>query len=154
MVSVLFVCLGNICRSPAAEGILRHLNEKNQPPLDLHVESCGIGSWHIGKLPVEEMRRASEERGIILSSRAQQFQHDFFNRFDYILAADHSVLNELFRYADKLEYKPKIHLITEFSSQYFREEIPDPFCRGEPAFELVLDMLEDSCKGLLVRISH
>ena len=149
MVNILFVCLGNICRSPAAEGILKHFAAQNNFPLELHIESCGLGDWHIGHLPDERMRDTAKARGVILSSRAQKFQLKFFDTFDYILVADQPVLRELYQYATNAEQKAKIHLMTDFSSSYKGQEVPDPYYRGEGDFELVLDMLEDSCEGLL-----
>lgn len=149
MVAVLFVCLGNICRSPAAEGLLRHMSRQPENRVKIEVESCGLGSWHIGHLPNEEMRAAAEERGISLHSRAQQFTSGHLDRFDYILAVDQSVINQLYQYAQTPEHKAKIHLVTEYSRIYFREDIPDPFYKGRQAFDQVLDMLEDACQGLL-----
>lgn len=149
MVSVLFVCLGNICRSPAAEAMLRDLHMKQGEPYGLYIESCGLGDWHVGRLPVEEMRQAAAKRNVMLSSRAQQFTPGFFERFDYILAADQPVLQELYRIAKSPEQKAKVHLMTEYSTGYFREEIPDPYAQANMAFELVLDMLEDACVGIL-----
>jgi len=149
MPSVLFVCLGNICRSPAAEGLLRHLALREGLGNDLEVQSCGIGEWHVGQLPDERMRDASKARGVILSSRAQQFNPSFFELFDYILVVDNEVLSHLYQFAKNPEQKAKIHLITAFSACYRNEEIPDPYYGGEAAFELVLDMLEDACEGLL-----
>lgn len=152
MTAVLFVCLGNICRSPAAEAILRHMANKDNIAQDLHIRSCGLGSWHTGQMPDARMQEVAKRRGFIMSSRAQQFQSEFFDRFDFILVADHEVLNVLYRYAIKPEHKSKLHLITAFSSSYKDEEIPDPYYGSEPSFELVLDMLEDSCEGLLEHI--
>lgn len=153
MVSVLFVCLGNICRSPAGEGVMRHLKRKMPHVEDLHIQSCGIGDWHIGQLPDERMREASLSRGINLTSRAQQFNTEFLDRFDYILAVDKEVLKELYRHAKNPEQKAKIYLLTEFSKVYPNKDIPDPYYHGGSAFELVLDMLEDACEGLLEHIS-
>lgn len=152
MSSILFVCLGNICRSPAAEGVLRHLIEQDPRLKDIVIESCGIGDWHVGQLPDERMRNSAKGRGIILSSRAQQFKSEFLDRFDYILAADNEVLRDLYRFARNPEHKAKIHLITEFSASYKGEEIPDPYFGGEGGFELVLDMIEDSCEGLIKQL--
>lgn len=147
MPNVLFVCLGNICRSPAAEGIMRHLAEK-QNLKDLTVESCGIGDWHVGQMPDERMQRAARNRGVILSSRAQTFHNDFFAQFDYILAADKDVLHELYVKAKTPENKAKVHLMTDYSKTYRGEDIPDPYYAGEAGFETVLDMLEDCCESL------
>lgn len=146
---VLFVCLGNICRSPAAEGILKHLAKKKERAADLHVESCGLGDWHEGQLPDPRMRQTAEARGIVLSSRAKAFQHDFFEKFDYILAADMKVMYELHRWAKTPEHKAKIHLMTKFGRAYKDVEVPDPFYEDLGHFELVMDMLEDACEGLL-----
>lgn len=148
MHSILFVCLGNICRSPAAEGMLKHLAQSKNFQ-EVHVQSCGLGNWHAGHLPDERMREAAKKRGIILTSRAQQFHRNNFEQFDYILVADQDVMNTIYQYAESAEHKAKIHLITAFSSRYQGEEIPDPFYEGEAIFNLVLDMLEDSCEGLL-----
>jgi protein-tyrosine phosphatase len=147
-VRILFVCMGNICRSPAAEGILKHFVQQD-PSLNIYVESCGIGNWHVGHPPDWRMQEASKLRGIPLLSRAQQFQMKFFDHFDYILAADKEVLRDLYRFALTPEQKNKVALMTSFSFHYKGEEVPDPYYRGDPAFEIVLDMLEDSCRGLI-----
>ena len=150
MVSVLFVCLANTCRSPAAEGILRHMADK--AGVDLHVESCGIGDWNLGQLPNPRMRDAAKNRGVCLSSRAQKFIPEFFDTFDFILVVDTKVMNELYCHAKEPGHKAKIHLITHFSEAYRDEAIPDPYYGGEAVFETVLDMLEDSCTGIVHHI--
>jgi len=152
MVSILFVCLANICRSPAAEGIFRHMVSQDSKLKDIRIESCGLGDWHTGHLPDERIRLAAKDRGIILTSRSQHFRISFLDEFDYVLAVDRDILNRLYRYAKQANYKAKIHLISEFSKVYRNEEIPDPYYQGEAAFELVLDMIEDSCKGLIEHI--
>jgi protein-tyrosine phosphatase len=154
MASVLFVCLGNICRSPAAEAIFRNLVEEKGFLADINVDSCGMGGWHTGHLPDERMREVAQVRGIILSGRAKQFDRSFFDSFDYILAADKEILKDLFHEAQTPEYRAKIHLITDFSTSYKGQDIPDPYYYREAAFEMVLDMLEDSCKGLLIHIQE
>lgn len=145
--SILFVCLGNICRSPAAEGILRHMADNKGK--SIHTESCGLGDWHTGNLPDQRMREAAKNRGLILASRAQRLQPAFFDKFDLILAADTKVLNEIFKHAQTTEHKAKIHLITHFSKCYRDQDVPDPYYEGEAGFERVLDMLEDSCEGII-----
>lgn len=115
----------------------------------LNIESCGLGDWYVGRLPDERMREAAKKRGIILCSRAKKFERDDLSRFDLVLAADHQIVNDLYRYAQSAEEKAKIQLITHFSKCYQAEEIPDPYYQGEMGFERVLDMLEDSCEGIL-----
>lgn len=154
MVAILFVCLGNICRSPAAQGIFENQTSKDPAFSDIHVESCGMGDWHVGQLPDPRIRVAAKNRGVILASRAQLFDPSFLERFDYILAADHEVLRDLYRFAMSPEHKAKIHLMTVFSNLYKDQEIPDPYYGGDMGFELVLDMLEDSCQGLLTHLKN
>lgn len=152
MKRVLFVCMGNICRSPAAEGILRHLAQKEG--VDVHIESCGMGNWYEGALPDERMRTCAKTRGFVLSSKAQVFKPEFLESFDYILAADHEVLEQLYHYAPRPEQKAKIHLMTAFSETYKNQEVPDPFYKEDRVFDLVLDIVEDSCEGLLEDIKR
>ncbi len=149
---VLFVCMGNICRSPAAEGVLKHLLSQEKH-LNIDVASCGIGDWHIGKLPDKRMQETAINRWIALTSRAQQFEYAFFDLFDYILVSDHEVLKHLYHYAKTPEHKSKLTLMTEFSTNYKNLEVPDPYYEPNSAFDLVLDMLEDSCQGLIQYIS-
>ncbi|MCE5315852.1 MAG: low molecular weight phosphotyrosine protein phosphatase [Parachlamydia sp.] len=149
MTAILFVCLGNICRSPAAEGVLRHLAAQDPQFAGIHIESCGLGDWHIGQLPDLRMREVAKTRGLTLSSRAQRFRPSFFERFDYILAADRDVLNDLYQFARTSEQKTIIHLMTAFATNFKDEDVPDPYYSGDAGFELVLDMLEESCTGLL-----
>jgi len=152
MPSILFVCLGNICRSPAAEGIMRHLLEKEKLPCNVEIQSCGLGDWHTGKLPDQRMCEAAKKRGLTLISRAQKVQPHFFDQFDFIFAADHKVLNELYKHATTPDYKSKIFLMTHFSETFHNQEVPDPYYDSVSGFETVLDMLEDSCSGILEHI--
>lgn len=149
MKRVLFVCLGNICRSPAGEGVLKHLVQQQNLTNEISVSSCGIGDWHIGSYPDARMAKAAQSRGFILSSRAQLFDISFFKDFDLILAADHEVLHHLHQFARTPEEKAKLHLINDFSSLYKGQDVPDPYYKGDIGFELVMDMLEDSCQGIL-----
>lgn len=148
VISVLFVCMGNICRSPAGEAILKHML-KEESSVKMHIESCGIGDWHLGQGPDKRIQEAAQSRGIAINSCANQFQDNFFDTFDYILVADKEVLKVLYHYAKKSEHKAKIFLMTAFSPLYMGEEVPDPYYLAGGAFDLVLDMLEDSCQGFI-----
>lgn len=150
-IKVLFVCLGNICRSPAAEGILKHLAKKD-PHLNVTISSRGLGHWHVGSDADIRIREASAARGYQLTSKAQQFTYADFDQFDYILAADHEILDHLKRNARTDEHKSKIYLMTHFSKHYKGQEVPDPYYGGADGFEHVLDILEGSCDGLLKHI--
>ena len=151
MVSVLFVCLGNICRSPAAEGVLRHLAEEQGYANDLQVASCGIGDWHVGEPADYRMRSAAKSRGVTLDGKAQKFLLSFFDTFDHILVVDEKMLKDLFALAPPSAH-PKLNLITHFSPKYKDQPIPDPYYGGEAGFANVLDIIHDSCKGLLMHI--
>jgi protein-tyrosine phosphatase len=107
-----------------------------------------MGDWHEGQRPDERMQQAAQDRGVILSSRAKVFNAEYFEQFDYVLAADRDVLHELYTHAKSPEHKAKIHLITDYSESYRGQDIPDPYYAGKAGFETVLDMLEDSCEAL------
>lgn len=145
---VLFVCLGNICRSPAAEGILKECARKKN--VTMRVESCGIGDWHAGQLPDSRMREAASDRGLILTSRAKQFSSSYFDEFDLILALDKEVQSDLYKYAKTVEHKAKIRLATAFSTTYKDQDVPDPFYGGRSDFDLVLDILEEICEEVVI----
>lgn len=153
-ISVLFVCLGNICRSPAGEGILRYLAERSGGFSKVDIMSCGTGSWHEGEFPDERMRKVAEKRGISLKSRARRFDPVFFDRFDYILAADKKVLEDLRVEIRQEEDLRKIHLINDFNPDARGEDVPDPYYGGDKGFEHVFDMLENACQGFLRNISE
>ncbi|KIC76105.1 putative low molecular weight protein-tyrosine-phosphatase [Neochlamydia sp. TUME1] len=149
MITILFVCLGNICRSPAAEGILRHLINQEVALKNVKVQSCGLGSWHVGQLPDACMRQVASKRGIYLTSPAQAFHPKFLEDFDYIFAADQEILHHLYLRAKTVKQKVKIHLLTAFSQIYHHQNIPAPFYKRETAFDEVLDMIEEACKGFI-----
>lgn len=154
MIRVLFVCLGNICRSPAGEGVLRHLIEKEGMESQVVVASCGIGDWHIGHPPDSRIRQAASDRGILLNSRAKPFVNNYFDEFDYILAADGDILEHLLKIVKNPSQKTKIHYMTAYAKAFKNLPVPDPYYEGEYAFEHVLDILEDSCHGLLENIKQ
>lgn len=152
MIKILFVCLGNICRSPAAEAILRQQINDLSLSDAIEVRSCGLGDWHVGQSPDQRMQETSLKRGIKLSSIGQQFKLPFFQDYDYILAADREVLKKLQEGAQNASQLKKLHLMTAFSANYAGEDVPDPYFGQEEGFEHVMNMLEDSCEGLLKKI--
>ncbi|MCU1733890.1 MULTISPECIES: low molecular weight protein-tyrosine-phosphatase [unclassified Pseudomonas] len=148
---VLFVCLGNICRSPTAEGVLRHqLTEAGLADV-IEVASAGTGDWHVGKQPDSRTRRAAQLRGYDLSSqRAQQVRVEHFNEYDLILAMDKSNL------ANLQSLRPG-HASAELDLFLRRydgaiDEVPDPYYGGEQGFEQVLDLIETACRGLVIEL--
>ncbi len=152
MTAVLFVCMGNICRSPAAAGVLRHMAAEKGKDQSLLIDSCGLGDWYTGHSPDDRMQKVALMRGLVLSGHAKRFKKDFFQNFDYILAVDQEVLRRLQDFAKTTQDRSRLHLITAYSKSFHNQEIPDPFYGDDGAFEIVLDMLEDSCEGLLEAI--
>ena len=154
-ISVLFVCLGNICRSPAAEAIFISLLEKKRLTDGFIVDSAGTGSWHIGKKADSRMRIAAERRDINISSRARQITRKDFEEFNYILAMDDSNFRNIKDLQNKTSsnYFPSIKKIQSFRSVFNEQEVPDPYFGGDEGFDYVLDILEDSVSGFLESIS-
>ena len=154
-ISVLFVCLGNICRSPAAEAIFISFLEKKGLSDAFIVDSAGTGSWHIGKNADSRMRLAAERREINILSRARQITTNDFKEFNYILAMDNSNFRDIQELKNKTSLidSPSIKKIQNFRSFFNEEEVPDPYFGGDEGFDHVLDILEDSVSGFLESIS-
>ena len=149
---ILFVCLGNICRSPTAEAVLRDLLAREAPDLEVEIDSAGIGSWHIGEPPDERAMSAARRRGLDMSRlRARQIASEDFARFDFILAMDRANLADLRRRAP-LHYRERVHLFLEFAPELGVQDVPDPYYGGEAGFEEVLDLAEQAARGLLNHI--
>ena len=147
-VSVLFVCLGNICRSPTAEGVFRHLVKEAGLEDRVVIDSAGTGNYHVGERPDQRACETAARRGYDLSAlRARQVSREDFAKFDYILAMDEDNLRELRRLCPP-EHAHKVKLFTEFCSKGTCP-VPDPYAGGPQGFELVLDLVEDSARGLL-----
>src|SRR5918999_5805198 len=139
--SILFVCTGNICRSPTAEAVLRHLAREKS--LELRIESAGLGDWHVGDPPDERTQRHARGRGYDLSAqRARQVRPADFEQFDLILAMDRGHLRALQRMAPP-QHHAKIRLFGEDC------DVPDPYYGGAEGFERVLDLVEERCRALL-----
>ena len=148
---LLFICLGNICRSPAAEGIMRQMVEERALSNDIIVDSAGIGSWHVGEMPDPRMRKHAARRGYDLSPlRARQFRSDDFQKFDYIIVMDeenyHDVMERGGVYADAR----KVLRMKDYFIRYKGlQSVPDPYYGGAEGFERALNLIEDGCEGLL-----
>ena len=151
-VNVLFVCLGNICRSPTAHGVFQELVNRENLSDKILVDSCGTGSFHIGEKPDPRTIQAAAKRNYDLSVlRARQLRPDDFLTFDYVLAMDRMNLGNTKAIAPK-DYRGHVGLFLDFSEQRTYTQVPDPYYEGESGFELVLDLVEDASRGLLQRI--
>ncbi|MGM0767363.1 MAG: low molecular weight protein-tyrosine-phosphatase [Pseudomonadota bacterium] len=150
-VNVLFVCLGNICRSPSAEGVFRQAVCNAGLETDIHIDSCGTGAWHVGKAPDERAQDKARQRGIDISHlRARQFRASDLERFDFILVMDRQNLadiRDIWRQNGGTE--PELFLAYGNGGQ---DEVPDPYYGGDEGFESVLDMIENASAGLLTTI--
>jgi protein-tyrosine phosphatase len=145
---ILFVCMGNICRSPTAEGVMRRLIE--EAGLDIEIESAGTGGWHAGEPPDERATVAARRRGVTLAGAARQVRPADFRRFDLIVALDRGNLRELLALAPDQEAADKVRLLREFDPAAGGDlDVPDPYYGGDRGFETVLDMVEAACRGLL-----
>jgi protein-tyrosine phosphatase len=155
---LLFVCLGNICRSPAAEGVFLHQIQQQGLADRFVVDSAGTGGWHVGHRADERMRAAAERRGIRLSSRARQIALADLHSFDHILTMDGANLaavQALAREAGRPQQQASIEAITSYCRRHRdTREVPDPYYGGEQGFEHVLDLLDDACAGLLEALLH
>ncbi len=152
MVNVLFVCSGNICRSPTAEGVFRALVERHGLAASIGVDSAATGSWHVGEAPDPRAREAARRRGFDLDrQRARQAEPEDFRRFDYIIAMDRRNRDRLARICPPGE-EGRIRLFLEFAPETGLSEVPDPYYGGGGGFERVLDLVEAASRGLLARI--
>lgn len=149
MISLCFVCLGNICRSPTAEGVMIHLIEQRGLDDQITVDSAGTASYHTGEPADSRSARAAKRRGINLPSRARQFRGEDFDRFDYVLACDSSNFSDLRSLAGEF-HRDKLHMLLDFDPDNPRgSSVPDPYYGGERGFEHVLDLCESACSKLL-----
>ena len=148
-VSVLFVCMGNICRSPTAEGVFRHLVRQEQLEHLIYTDSAGTHAYHVGNPPDTRAQETAERRGIQLHDlRARRVSAEDFDLFDYVLAMDsdnYEILSELCPPG----YESRLRLFMEFAPHLDIPEVPDPYYGGASGFERVFDMVDEAAKGLL-----
>ncbi len=149
---LLFVCLGNICRSPSAENIMNHLIEQAGLSDRIVCDSAGTGGYHIGSPPDRRMAAAAELRGIKLKGQARQFHKSDFEDFDLILAMDGENYRDILSLDPKGKYRDKVRLMCDFASHHREREVPDPYYGGSEGFNKVIDLLLDACEGLLQHV--
>ena len=148
MIRVLFVCLGNICRSPMAEGVFRHLVQAEGLADRFEIESGGTGSWHVGERPHRGTQRELGARGIDLGGkRARQVSSRDLATADYVIAMDRSNLRNLQRYGSRIQLDGKLHLLLDFAEGVDTHDVPDPYY--EDNFDRVYELVEAGCRGLL-----
>ena len=146
---LLFVCLGNICRSPSAENIMNHLIKEQALDSQIICDSAGTSAYHIGSAPDRRMNSAAQKRGLELVGTARKFRTVDFDKFDLILAMDRSNYQDII-YLDRVDkYRDKVQMICNFATQHQDREVPDPYYGGQDGFNYVIDLLFDCCSGLL-----
>ena len=149
-VEVCFVCLGNICRSPLAQGVFEALVKKKGLQDQVIISSAGVSGWHVGSPPDARMQQTARSHGIQLNSRARQFQSSDFRQMDLVLAMDHSNLSALQQMRPKSELQNKLFLFRSFDPENNGDfEVPDPYYGGNEGFETVYQMVERTCPKVL-----
>ncbi|PSB01738.1 low molecular weight protein-tyrosine-phosphatase [Merismopedia glauca] len=146
---ILFVCLGNICRSPAAEGVMNHIVAEANLSHLISCDSAGTSSYHVGSSPDKRMTAAAKARDIVLQGQARQLQKSDLDTFDLILAMDRQNYHDIIRLASDEKHQDKIRLMCDFATHHQQTEVPDPYYGGAQGFNLVIDLLLDACQGLL-----
>ncbi len=151
---ILFVCLGNICRSPSAEAVFTGIVKNHGRSHQFEIDSAGTSGWHEGGPADKRMKLHAAKRGYDLTSISRKFNPNIdFDYFDMIIGMDDENIQTLKRMARNQNDLGKIHKMTDFRKNWKYNEIPDPYYGGDEGFELVLDLLEDSCEGLLEKLS-
>ncbi len=152
---LLFVCLGNICRSPTAEGVMRALVAQAGLQEEIELESAGTGSWHVGSPPDARAAATAGSRGVVLDGSARQVSREDFLDFDLLLAMDRSNMDELRRLAPGVQEREKVRLLREFDAASAAAgdlDVPDPYYGAAGGFEEVFELVQDACEGLLAQI--
>lgn len=150
---LLFVCLGNICRSPTAEGVMWHMVREAGLSGQIECDSAGTSAYHIGEPPDRRMQQAAYAQGIKLSGRARQFERSDFESFDLILAMDKDNYRNILRQDPDGQFAHKVRLMCSYCRDFSDEEVPDPYYGGVSGFTYVVDLLQDACAGLLAELT-
>ena len=152
MVKVMFVCMGNICRSPTAHGVFRKMVRDEGYADDIYIESSGTHAYHVGESPDQRAQQTAFGRGIDLSDlRAQKVRTSDFHNFDYILAMDHDNFSIL-SLSCPAEHRDKLYMFLDFAEDVSAKEVPDPYYGGASGFDHVFDLVENASRGLLDNI--
>ena len=146
---LLFVCLGNICRSPSAENIMNHLIREAGLEDKITCDSAGTSSYHVGAPPDRRMSAAAAKRGMELEGRSRKLKPSDLERFDLILAMDKENYQDILYLDREGKYEDKIYLMCDFAKERTDKEVPDPYYGGSDGFDYVIDLLLDACAGLL-----
>lgn len=148
-IRLLFICLGNICRSPAAEGVMKAKIHAAGADERFVVDSAGIGDWHVGQLPDHRMRERGARRGYCFDSHARQIRPSDFNDFDMLLVMDSDNYRIITEKAPTAEARTKVRMLVDWLSRHHSASVPDPYYGGTADFDYALDLIEDACEGLL-----
>lgn len=151
---ILFVCLGNICRSPAGENIFRHTAKNVGIEHQWDIDSAGTAAWHTGKGPDPRMTKTLQSRGVEVTGRARQIQKRDLAEFDLILTMDDENFANVQKLDPHKQFGDKIKKFTSFCTEHSESEVPDPYYGGQDGFDLVADMLEDGCKSIIETYSQ
>lgn len=151
-IKVLFVCLGNICRSPLGEGVFKKIIAREGMESRFIVDSCGTSHYHIGEPPDPRTIANAREHGITLTSKGRQISTEDLRKFDYILVMDKSNMKNVLRLDETGEYKKKVMLLRDFDTEKPGEDVPDPYFGGEQSFEAVYKIIESSVENLVSQI--
>lgn len=146
--NILFVCLGNICRSAAAEAVMKKIVDEKGDSADFNIDSAGILSYHQGEHADPRMISYASRRGYNVTSISRPVKRADFDNFDLVIGMDNTNIDDLHDRAATVEHTKKIHKMTEFCRSFTNDYVPDPYYGGADGFELVLDLLEDACEGL------
>lgn len=141
--------MANICRSPALHATLQHLARQKGVGDKLYVDSCGLGWLHLGQHPDPRTFEAAKKRGILIDHRAQQFQDGFFAAFDLILPVNSEIKEQLLAKPSACDFQHRIALATDFSPRFRSQPIPDPYYMSSTGFDEVMDVIVDSCEGII-----